>query len=100
ERNAALLRGEIDGLVTPDDFFARNPEWLDKPLVDLHVILSIPREEKHPRYSSLPEIDSFVKTERERKLLTMFRNFRLAEPARFLVPPAFPRERGESIKKT
>jgi len=99
ERNAALLRGEIDGLVTPDDFFARNPEWLDKPLVDLHVILSIPREEKHPRYSSLPEIDSFVKTERERKLLTMFRNFRLAGAAPFIVPPAVPRDRVEIIKE-
>lgn len=99
ERNAALLRGEIDGLVTPDDFFARNPEWLDKPLVDLHVILSIPREEKHPRYSSLPEIDSFVKTERERKLLTMFRNFRLAGAAPFILPPAVPRDRVEIIKE-
>jgi hypothetical protein len=99
ERNAALLRGEIDGLVTPDDFFARNPEWLDKPLVDLHVILSIPREEKHLRYSSLPEIDSFVKTERERKLLTMFRNFRLAGAAPFIVPPAVPRDRVEIIKE-
>ena len=77
ERNAALMRGEIDGLVTPDDFFARNPEWLDKGLVDLHVIFAVPREEKHPRFSSLPEIDGFVKTERERKLLTMFRNFQI-----------------------
>ena len=99
ERNAALLRGEIDGLVTPDDFFARNPEWLDKALVDLHVILSIPREEKHPRYSSLAEIDGFVKTERERKLLAMFRNFRLAGAAPFILPPDMPKDRVEIIRE-
>ncbi len=99
ERNAALLRGEIDGLVTPDDFFARNPEWLDKGLVDLHVILSVPREEMHPRFSSLPELDGFVKTERERKLLTMFRNFRLAGAAPFILPPAMPKDRVEIFKE-
>jgi hypothetical protein len=99
ERNAALLRGEIDGLVTPDDFFARNPEWLDKGLVDLHVILSVPRKEMHPRFSSLPELDGFVKTERERKLLTMFRNFRLAGAAPFILPPAMPKDRVEIIKE-
>jgi hypothetical protein len=99
ERNAALMRGEIDGLVTPEDFFARNPEWLDKGLVDLHVILSVPREEKHPRFSSLPELDGFVKTERERKLLTMFRNFRLAGAAPFILPPATPKDRVEIIKE-
>ena len=99
ERNGALMRGEIDGLVTPDDFFARNPEWLDKGLVDLHVILSVPREEKHPRFYSLPELDGFVKTERERKLLTMFRNFRLAGAAPFILPPAMPKDRVEIIKE-
>jgi hypothetical protein len=99
ERNAALLRGEIDGLVTPDDFFARNPDWLDKGLVDLHAILSIPRELKHARFSSLPEIDGFIKTEREHKLLAMFRNFRLAGAAPFILPPAMPRDRVEIIKE-
>src|SRR4030095_13701217 len=47
----------------------------------------------------LPEIDSFVKTEREQKLLTMFRNFRLAGAAPFIVPPAVPRDRLEIIKE-
>ena len=99
ERRAALLRGEIDGYVTPHDFFAREPEWLDKGLVELHVILAIPREEKHARFSSLPEIDGFVKTERERRLLTMFRNFRLAGAAPFILPPAMPKDRVDIIKE-
>jgi hypothetical protein len=99
ERRAALMRGEIDGYVTPDDFFAREPEWLDKPLVDLHVILAIPREGRHQRFYYLPEIDGFVKTERERRLLTMFRNFRLSGAAPFILPPAMPKDRVEIIKE-
>ena len=40
--------------------------------------MEVPRGEKHPRFSRLPEIDSFVKTDRERKLLSMFRLFRFS----------------------
>ena len=48
ERRAALLRGEIDGYATTDDFLARDADWLDKGLIDLHVIVAVPREDKHP----------------------------------------------------
>jgi hypothetical protein len=47
----------------------------------------------------LPEVDGFVRTERERKLLTMFRNFRLAGAAPFILPPAMPKDRVEIIKE-
>ena len=30
ERDVALLRGEIDAITNSDDFYARNPEWIDK----------------------------------------------------------------------
>ena len=67
-------------------------------MIDLHVIYAIPREEKHPRFSHLPEIDGFVKNERERKLLTMFRTFRLAGSP-FIIPPSTPKDRAEIIKE-
>jgi tripartite-type tricarboxylate transporter receptor subunit TctC len=98
ERRAALLRGEIDGYATTDDFLARDADWLDKGLIDLHVIVAVPREDKHPRFSYLPELDGFAKTERERKLMTMFRNFRLTG-APFILPPAMPRDRVEIVKE-
>jgi len=98
ERRAALLNGEIDGLASSDDILGRDAEWLEKGLIDIHVIVAIPREEKHPRLSHLPELDSFVKTERERKLLTIFRNFRVTG-APFILPPAMPKDRVEIIKK-
>ena len=98
ERDVALLRGEIDAVVSSDDLLVRNAEWLEKGLIDLHVIVAVPREEKHPRFSYLPEIDGFVKTDRERKVLTMFRNFRLTGSP-FILPPAMPKDRVEIIKE-
>lgn len=97
ERDVALMQGEIDAVVSSDDLLARNKEWLDKKLVDLHVIVAIPREAKHPQFSYLPEIDGFMKTDRERRLLTMFRTFRLAGSP-FLVPPGTPPDRLAMLK--
>ena len=45
ERRAALIRGEIDGLASSDDILARDADWLEKGLIDLHVIVAVPREE-------------------------------------------------------
>ena len=98
ERDIALMRGEIDAITAADDLLLRRPEWLDKSLVDLHAIYAIPREEKTSRFSHLPEIDGFTKNERERKLLAMFRNFRLSGSP-FIAPPATPKDRLEIIKE-
>jgi hypothetical protein len=98
ERDVALMRGEIDAVVSSDDLLVRNAEWLEKNLVDLHAIIAVPKEEKHPRFSYLPEIDGFAKNDRERKVLTMFRNFRLTGSP-FIVPPAMPKDRLEIIKE-
>src|SRR5918996_1488244 len=67
-------------------------------LLDLHVIFAVPRENKHPRFHNLPEIDGFAKTERERKVVTMFRNFSLTGSP-FILPPAMPKDRVEIIKE-
>jgi tripartite-type tricarboxylate transporter receptor subunit TctC len=99
ERDAALLRGEIDALAATDEGFAiRKAHWLEKGLVDLHVDFAVPRESKHPRFHYLPELDGFAKSERERKILTMFRNFSLTGGP-FILPPAMPKERVEIIKE-
>jgi tripartite-type tricarboxylate transporter receptor subunit TctC len=99
ERDVALLRGEIDTIAATDEAFAvRKADWLEKGVVDLHAIYAIPREIKHPRFHYLPEIDGFAKTERERKILTMFRNFSLTGGP-FILPPAMPKDRVEIIKE-
>jgi tripartite-type tricarboxylate transporter receptor subunit TctC len=99
ERRVALMRGEIDAIAVSDSgLLDRQAEWLEKGLVDLHVIFAVPRENKHPRFDTLPEIDGFAKTERERKIVNMFRNFSLTG-APFILPPAMPKDRVEIIKE-
>jgi tripartite-type tricarboxylate transporter receptor subunit TctC len=99
ERRVALLRGEIDAIAVSDSgLLDRQADWLEKGLIDLHVIFAVPRENKHPRFYNLPEVDGFAKTERERKVVTMFRNFSLTG-APFILPPAMPKDRVEIIKE-
>src|SRR5262245_2067 len=98
ERDVALLRGEIDAITNSDDFYARNPEWVQKELVDFHIVMEIPKGEKHPLFSKLPEVDTFAKNDRTRKLLSMFRLFRLSGSP-FILPPATPKDRADIIKE-
>src|SRR5262245_18180985 len=98
-RRVALMRGEIDAIAVSDSgLLDRQAEWLEKGLVDLHIIFAVPRESKHPQFSYLPEIDGFAKTERERKIVAMFRNFSLTSSP-FILPPAMPKNRVEIIKE-
>jgi len=99
ERRVALIRGEIDAIAVSDSgLLDRQSDWLEKGLVDLHVIFAVPRENKHPRFYYLPEIDGFANNERERKIVAMFRNFSLTGSP-FILPPATPKERVEIIKE-
>lgn len=93
EIDAAVLRGELDSRFNQSHtILQRFPEWLDKGLMDFHVVLEIPRGDKHPRFTNLPELESFAKTERERQLVQLQRGFRLSGSP-FIAPPGTPRER-------
>ena len=79
ELDVALLGGELDAVPgVASNVVKQNPEFLDKGLVDFHAIVEIPRGDKHPRFARLPELDGFVKSDKERKLLELHRTFRLA----------------------
>ncbi len=76
EVDVALLRGEVDArsnLTTT--VLLRNPDWLEKNLMDFHTIVEIPKGVKHPhpRFASLRPLQSFVKSPIEDKLLEVFR---------------------------
>lgn len=96
ERRAALINGEIDGYAVSDSGVL--PEWLEKRLVDVHVILAVPRDLKHPHFHNVPELDGFVKSERERNIVALYRTFSLTG-APFILPPAMPKDRIEIIKE-
>jgi tripartite-type tricarboxylate transporter receptor subunit TctC len=93
EVDAALLRGELDARSNnPTSVLRRNPDWVDKGLMNFHSILEAPKGAKHPRFAHLPEIETFAKSEKEIKLLAMWRAFRLLGSP-YVLPPATPHER-------
>jgi len=104
EIDIAIAQREVDARVnTSETMVRRNREWLEKGLVDVHASIEIPKGERHPRFTQVPDLESFAKSERERKMLEMFRTFRLAGQ-NFFLPPGTPKERvqvlQEAMRKT
>ena len=100
EADVALINGEIDSRSNnTSSVLRRNREWVDKGLMDFHAILAVPKTEKHPhpKFAQLPEIESFAKTDKERKLLSMWRGFRTATSP-FVLPPGTPKDRVEILQ--
>lgn len=99
ELDVALVSGELDAQSgVASSVVKQNPEFIDKRLVDFHSIIEIPRGDKHPRFAQLPELETFVKSDKERSLLALHRTFRLAGSP-FLLPPGTPRERVDILRE-
>ncbi len=92
EQDLALVRGELDARINnADTLTRRNAELLTKGLITVHAIMEVPRGLKQAGFETLPEIENFAKTERERKLLRMVRDFRqVGSP--YILPPNTPKE--------
>ena len=99
ELDIALTNGEIDGRINnPDTLLQRNSDWLAKGAIDVHAIMEVPRGLKHEKFSQLPTIDGFAKSDKERKLLTMVRAFRqFGSP--FILPPGTPKEQVKILQE-
>jgi tripartite-type tricarboxylate transporter receptor subunit TctC len=96
ERDAALMNGEIDAIATADDHVTRNIEWVKNQRIDLHLMIAVPKELKHPQYGHLPDLEAFAKSDKERRVIAMFRNLRLTGSP-FFAPPGTPAERIEIL---
>ena len=93
------MRGEVDARATAADSIAqRNPDWLGGGLVDFHTILEIPKGDKHPQFKQLPELESFARSDRERKVIILSRAFRVAGGPSVL-PPGTPKDRVAVVKE-
>lgn len=93
EIDHALARGEVDARAQiADSVLSRNPELIEKGLVHFHAIMEIPKGNRHPRFARLPEIETFTREERHRKLVDLFRSFRGIGGA-FILPPDTPKDR-------
>jgi tripartite-type tricarboxylate transporter receptor subunit TctC len=100
EADVALTNGEIDSRANnTTSVLRRNREWVEKGIMDFHAILAVPKAEKHPhpRFAQLPEIETFTKTDKEKKLLSMWRGFRTATSP-FVLPPGTPKDRVEILQ--
>jgi tripartite-type tricarboxylate transporter receptor subunit TctC len=98
ELDPALLRGEIDARSSGADGILRTPEWLKGGVVDFHAIIDIPKGEKHPQFSYLPELESLARSDKDRKVIILQRAFRVAGAPSFL-PPGTPKERVEILQE-
>jgi hypothetical protein len=99
ELDIAFLRGEVDVRSNHPDNPLRQG-WFDKELVNVHAIIEVPKGRPHPhaRYSALPDLESFAKNDKERKLVAMHRAFQLAG-APFVLPPGTPPDRVEILRE-
>ena len=100
ELDPAMMRGEIDGRATgPDTILSRNRDWLEKGLVNIHAIMETPKGDKHPHptFAKLPEIETFAKNDRERRMLALQRSFRVTGTP-FVLPPGTPKDRVDILK--
>src|SRR5262245_3815571 len=98
EVDAALVRGELDGRANnASSVLRRNPEWFDKGVMDFHAILEVPKGLKHPKLGHLPDIEFFAKTDREKKLISMWRFFRIVGSP-YMAPPGTPKDRVDILQ--
>ena len=106
EIDLAMDRGEIDARANiPDTLLQRSGGQLEKRLMNYHAIIQIPKEDRHPHpaFSKLPELESFARSAAERRIMTMFRTFRMVGSP-YILPPGTPPEAvqlwREAMRKT
>ena len=104
EIDIALLRGEVDGRSNlAETVVHRSPEWISKQLVDFHAIIEVQKGIRPSQFAQVPELETFAKTDLERKVLALLRGFR-ATGSPNILPPGTPKERvqvlQEAMRKT
>jgi hypothetical protein len=99
EMDIALMSGEIDArATTPETLSQRNVDWIEKGLTDLHAIIEIPKGAKAARFERLPELEDFAGSDKERKLLMMYRAFRLVGTP-YVLPPGTPKPQVQILQE-
>ncbi|HEX2226523.1 MAG TPA: hypothetical protein VHM64_05245, partial [Candidatus Binatia bacterium] len=95
----ALLSGEVDARAnTATSVWKRNPDWVEKGLMHFHAIYAIPKDLKHDRFGHLPELETFAKSDKERRLLALSRIFRLTGSP-YVLAPGTPKDRVEILQE-
>ena len=82
-----------------DSLLHEKPQWVDKGLMDFHGIIEIPkgRKHSHPRFSQLPDIETFAKSEMDRKIVRLYRAF-VGSGNPFVLSPGTPKDRVQMLQ--
>jgi tripartite-type tricarboxylate transporter receptor subunit TctC len=94
ESDVAISIGEIDSRASAvDQIISSRPDWVEKSLMHFHAIYEVPKGQKHshPRFGQLPEFSAFAKSDRERKVLDLYRATQSASHP-IVLPPKTPKE--------
>src|ERR687891_740526 len=90
EMDAALARGEIDARAnSADTVVRRNADALAKGEFNVHSTLTIPKGKFHPSFTNIPDADSLAKNDRERQMVSLFREFMYPRWP-YVLPPGTP----------
>jgi tripartite-type tricarboxylate transporter receptor subunit TctC len=97
--DVAFARGEVDAQVASTGTVIEH-DLVNKKLAHFHAAIEIPRGRKDSRFAhlNLPDIETFAKSEKEKKLLTMMRDFRSIGTI-LLLPPGTPKDRVDILKE-
>ena len=96
ELDIALERGEIDALAAALDTAVLSESY--KNLVDFHAILEIPKGHRPRQFAHLPEIEAFVRSEIESRVMGMSRIFWGVGTLMYL-PPSTPEKLAEILRQ-
>src|SRR5918996_3139494 len=99
EMDAALARGEIDARAnSADTVVRRNADALAKGELNVHSTLTIPKGKFHPSFTNIPDADSLAKNDRERQMVSLFREFMYPRWP-YVLPPGTPAEIVKTLRE-
>jgi len=98
ELDVALRSGEVDARTNHWETPMRQ-KMFDENLLDVHALTEIPKGTKpHSIYSQVPDLETFARSERERKLVSLHRAFQ-AGGSPYVLPPGVPKERVQILRE-
>jgi len=101
ELDVAIEQGEIDARSqVADSLLHEKPHWVENGLMDFHAIIEIPkgRRHSHPRFAKLPDVETFARSDMDRKVVAMYRGF-VGSGNPFMLPPGVPKERVQILQE-
>ena len=89
----AVENGEADGrAATTESVMFTHSHWVEKRVVDFHVVHKVPKAKNHPSFAKLPELETLARSPKELNLVGLQRNMELGGTA-YIAPPGTPADR-------